>query len=269
VGKKVRQLPGLIGWSAVVNSGAQVLGPFKDSDITVYHDAALPTATWLPEIGTVTPADPNFASSVLSAKRIAAQVVISRQLLIQSTGNEPLDEFIASRIRLVFSSRLDQAALYGTGSSANQPLGVVSTPGTNSIAVTPPITWGNVCDMRFASTNYDASPEYFGFITSPTGRQTFEKTARFATVGTSIWDAISGETQISKQVTDGRIFSGIWNYLCIATWGAGTDDFAADLIIDKVTQALSGTVVITGSMYCDVAVRWPALFSYTAANAVP
>ena len=115
VGKKGRQLPGLLGWSACVNSGAQILGPFRDSDITVYHDSALPTATWLAEIGSVTAADTSFASSVLSAKRIAAQVILSRQLLVQSVGNEALDEFIASRIRLVFSSRLDQAVLYGTG----------------------------------------------------------------------------------------------------------------------------------------------------------
>ena len=42
VGKKVKQLPGLLGWSACVNSGAQILGPFRDSDVTIYHDSVLP-----------------------------------------------------------------------------------------------------------------------------------------------------------------------------------------------------------------------------------
>jgi hypothetical protein len=269
VGKKVRQLPGLIGWSAVVSSGAQILGPFKDSDITVYHDSALPTAAWLQEIGSVTLADTAFASSVLSAKRIAAQVALSRQLLVQSVGNEALDEFIASRIRLVFSSRLDQTALYGAGTAANEPLGVVNTPGTNLVPVAAPVTWDNIADLRFASTNYDASTESFGFITSPAGRQAFEKTAKFAGGALSIWDTIKNETEISKQVNDSRIFAGIWNYLCVATWGAGTDEFATDLIVDSVTSAYAGRVIITGSMYCDVACRWPALLSYTAANAVP
>jgi hypothetical protein len=169
----------------------------------------------------------------------------------------------------VFSSRLDQACLYGAGAAANEPLGVVNAPGTNLVPVTPPVTWDNVCDLRFISTNYDASPESFGFITSPTGRQTFEKTARFATAGTSIWDAVQNETEISKKVNDGRIFAGIWSYLCIATWGAGTDEFATDLIIDSVTSAYAGRVIITGSMYADCAVRWPALFSFTAAGSVP
>jgi HK97 family phage major capsid protein len=118
---------------------------------------------------------------------------------VQSVGNEALDEFIASRTRLVFSSRLDQAALYGAGATSNEPLGVINTPGTNLVAVTPPVTWDNIADLRFASTNYDASSESFGFITNPTGRQAFEKTARFATAGTSIWDAVQNETEISKQ----------------------------------------------------------------------
>ena len=78
IGKKVRQLPGVIGWSAVVNSGAQVLGPFRDSDVMLYHDSALPPATWLPEIGTVTEADPSLTGTAMSPKRICAQVAISR-----------------------------------------------------------------------------------------------------------------------------------------------------------------------------------------------
>jgi hypothetical protein len=93
----------VIGWSAVVNSGAQVLGPFRDSDVMVYHDNPLPPATWLPEIGTVTEADPSFTGTVMSPKRICAQVAISRQLLVQSTGNQALDEFIGSRIMLMIS----------------------------------------------------------------------------------------------------------------------------------------------------------------------
>jgi hypothetical protein len=198
VGKKVRQLPGIIGWSACVAQGAQILGPFRDSDVTVYHDSTLPTATWVPEIGTVTEADPGFVASVMSPKRICAQVAISRQLLVQSTGNQALDEFIASRLRLVFSSRLDQACLYGTGAANNQPQGVISTAGTNSVTVSSPIAWGDVANMRYMSTNADASPESFGFIVGPGGRQTFETTTRFPGNALTIWDAIRNECEVSK-----------------------------------------------------------------------
>ena len=51
-------------------------------------------------------------------------------------------------------------------------------------------------------------------------------------------------------------------------WGPGTKEFAADLIIDPFTQAQTGKVLITGSMYADVTIRFPSVFAFTAANAV-
>jgi hypothetical protein len=82
VGKKVQQLPGVLGWSAVLRSGPQMLGPFRDSDVSVYHDSNLPSAQWLPKIGNATPADVNFAASIMSPKRICGQIIVSKQLLI-------------------------------------------------------------------------------------------------------------------------------------------------------------------------------------------
>jgi hypothetical protein len=68
----------------------------------------------------------------------------------------------------------------------------------------------------------------------------------------------------------GRIFSGVWAYLTIAVWGGSSDeDFGVDVVVYPFSQAVSGKVVLTASLYCDCAVRWPALFSCTAANAVP
>ena len=65
------------------------------------------------------------------------------------------------------------------------------------------------------------------------------------------------------------IFAGSWNYPVIGTWGAGTEEFATDLISDPFSQAHTGKVLITGSTDCDVAVRWPALFSYTERTPYP
>jgi hypothetical protein len=74
VGKRVLQVPGVIGWTAVVNSGAIVLGPFKADDISIYHETNLPAAQWLPKIKNFTRADMQFAATVMRPRRIAAQV---------------------------------------------------------------------------------------------------------------------------------------------------------------------------------------------------
>jgi hypothetical protein len=41
---------------------------------------------------------------------------------------------------------------------------------------------------------------------------------------------------------------------------------ATDIIVDAFSRAQAGEVSITGSLYCDVAVRWPQLFSYSFAK---
>jgi hypothetical protein len=46
-----------------------------------------------------------------------------------------------------------------------------------------------------------------------------------------IWDVIAGETQISLQVGDNRLFAGCWNYATICYWGVGENGSAVDLII--------------------------------------
>src|SRR5260221_14231499 len=111
VGTKVQQLSGILGWSAVIHSGAQLLGPLKD-DVRLYHDANLPTATWQPEIGAMVPADVSFAASTLSVKRIAAQTIVSKQLLAKSTGSMALAEYLSQKMRIAIGSVLDQTCLH-------------------------------------------------------------------------------------------------------------------------------------------------------------
>jgi hypothetical protein len=269
VGTKVQQLSGILGWSAVVNSGAQLLGPLTDSDVRVYHDQNLPAASWQTEIGAVVPADVNFASSTLSARRIAAQIIVSRQLLIQSTGALPLDEFLAYKMKVAFASVLDQSALYGTGPGNNQPLGVISTPGTNSVTTTVPPSWGDLTNMRFLTTNADIDRSSFGWITSPQGRKYFESTTRFTNAAASFWDLMQKESEISLEVNDNRIFAGLWNYLAIGFWLGDANGPAADIVTDVYTRAELGEVVITGSAYVDLAVRWPQLFAYSQPSIFP
>ncbi|HXM28027.1 MAG TPA: phage major capsid protein [Chthoniobacterales bacterium] len=266
VGTKVQQLSGILGWSAVVRSGAQLLGPLKD-DVRVFHDGNLPSATWLAETGAVLPADVSFTASTLSAKRVCAQIIVSKQLLTQSVGSVSLDQYLADKIRVAVASVLDQAALYGTGGLA--PFGVIHVAGSQNVTVASPPVWADLAKMRFAVINYDANRDWFGWITSPNGRRYLEATARFAQGGTSLWDSMTREAELSLEVSDDRLFAGLWSYLVIGYWTGDSTGPATDLVIDQFSRAERGEVVITGSLFCDVAVRWPQLFGFTAATIFP
>ncbi len=123
--------------------------------------------------------------------------------------------------------------------------------------------------MRFAVINYDANRDWFGWITSPNGRRYLEPTARFAQGGTSLWDSMTREAELSLEVSDDRLFAGLWSYLVIGYWTGDSTGPATDLVIDQFSRAERGEVVITGSLFCDVAVRWPQLFGFTAATIFP
>jgi hypothetical protein len=67
-------------------------------------------------------------------------LTVSRQLLVQQTGPE-LDGILINDISRQLASFLDQVALYGTGPSGHQPLGLTGVPGVNqgfAISATDP-----------------------------------------------------------------------------------------------------------------------------------
>jgi Phage capsid family len=81
-------------------------------------------------------------ASTLSAKRVAAQIIVSRQLLTQSMGTVALDQYLADKMRVAFASVLDQACLYGAGGSA--PTGVVHVAGSQNVTTASPPVWDEV-----------------------------------------------------------------------------------------------------------------------------
>jgi hypothetical protein len=205
----------------------------------------------------------------LTPKRVTASIVVSRQLLKQSADTISLDQFLADKMKLAFASVLDQACLYGTGSANNQPLGVISTPGTNSVTTASPPIWTDLTNMRYLSTNYDADRTSFGWIVAPAGRRYLESNPRFTNAAASFWDVVGKESEVSLEVNDGRIFCGLWNYLTIGYRIGDASGPAADIVTDVYTRAELGEVVITGSAYVDLAVRWPQLFAVSQPTAFP
>jgi hypothetical protein len=99
-------------------------------------------------------------ASTLSAKRVAAQIIVSRQLLTQSTGTVALDQYLADKMRVAFASVLDQACLYGAGGSA--PTGVVHVAGSQNVTTASPPVWADLAEMRYLTTNYDANLDSSG-----------------------------------------------------------------------------------------------------------
>ena len=129
--------------------------------------------------------------------------------------------------------------------------------------------WADIANARYLVTDADVDRSSFGWITSPKGRKYLETTPRFTTAGISQWDAMAKEAEISKEVTDGRLFAGVWQYLTLGFWGGDSAGPAVDLVVDPYSRSKMAETIVTGSLFCDVAVRWPAVFGFSAANVFP
>ena len=100
--------------------------------------------------------------------RIYSQIVVSKQLLIQSAGVPSFDVYLATKMGVALSSMVDRAVLYGQGAAANQPTGVINTSGTSQITCGVPPVWDDLEALRLAASNQNADLDSFGYISNQT-----------------------------------------------------------------------------------------------------
>jgi hypothetical protein len=253
---------------SIAQAGATFLGPLRDH-LVIWHTADLPPSEWLPEVGLVTPSDPRVPGTNLEPRRIAAQVVFSRQLFIQATP--AVDAYIIRILGRALSQALDASCLYGTGPNNFQPLGVLNTPGVNNIAF-PGIGqagWVGLNDMRLSCLDHDVYPDSYGVISSPTNERELLMTPSFPGGSISTWAAIPDPKFFSPEVNDNRFFSGAWAYLCVGLFGGTADQPGFDVVVDPFTQATNARVLVTGSIYADVALYWPQVFAFSQPDPLP
>jgi len=138
----------------VLKAGATLI-PMENRTLAVPKWLADPAAAWHSENAAIALVDPTIGSVLLTAHTLAANVVVSRELLEDApTVSERLSEAFAKQ----FALKLDMAALYGSG-TVPEPLGVKNTPG---VALTPlgangatPVSYDFVVDAagRLADAN--------------------------------------------------------------------------------------------------------------------
>ncbi len=156
--------------------------------------------------------------------------------------------------RSIFS-QLSQKILTGTGTS-NDPIGVAHAVGVNSLTLTP--TWSQIvgCETNAAAANITEFGN-FAYVVNPTELGTQKQTAKGANLFGQLTD-VDGRTNGFPTLTTTalnagpKLCAGPYDWILVGLWGSGVE-----LIIDAWTQAGSGLVIITATLYCDVLVRYP------------
>jgi hypothetical protein len=241
--------PGSIVEYCTVITGLRGIAPIVD--------AAPSTPTWPGEASAIVETDQVFSSAVMKPHLVAGQITVSRQLLL--IGAPGLDAYLRKEIARSIFAQLSQKVLTGTG-TGNDPVGVASATGTNTVTLVP--SWAQIIQCEVNSANAEITDfGAFAYVVNPTELGIQKQTAKGVNLLGQLTDT-GGRTNgfptlTTTALTAGpKLIAGPWDWCLIGLWGSGIE-----LIIDAWTQAGSGLVVITATLYCDVLVRYPGAFT--------
>lgn len=246
--------------------GTQVIGGLT-GNITLVKGKPV-SASWEQENSAVAAQKKQFESESIAPKRLAMQMGISKQLLIQSSLD--VERMVMNDIMAAHAEALEDAAINGDGSS-NKPKGILNITGTKTIPLDTNgkiPTFANMVDMETELANLNADFGRLSYLTNPKVRGLFKTTLMSAGVGGYIWsnNEINGypayaSNFVPSNLTKGSaaskcsaIIFGNWNALQILGWGG------MDITVDPYTQADAGAVRVIMNTFHNVFVPRPESF---------
>lgn len=229
----------------------------------------------LSEIAQAQVSNQTIDQPVLTPKRVAAKLVYSRQLLIQSSPS--VEMWLREDLFAQFALKLDYLMYNGNGSNS-EPCGIINTPGIGSVTFAAAATWADILNFEnsLATANAEVPGARIAFVTTPSCRNKWKGAAVALTGATTvsakpIWESVTRNdgtndgsvngyrAAVTQQVLNNGVFFGNFKELVLGMWGDGVN-----LQNDQYTRADQGEIVITGNCYVDVMLRHPQSFCVSA-----
>ena len=226
-------------------------------NVSIPRMTSTSTAYFVGESGSPTESQQAFDQVNMTPKTIGAFVDYSRRLLLQSSID--VEAMIRDDIAKVIATKLDNAAIYGSGSS-NEPLGIKDTTGVGTQTITTFGTFAEYIGMEtdVAAANADVANMYYLINASARGalkstEKTSTSTANFVFENNEIngYPAI-----VSNQLANNDVLFGDFSQFVIGMWSG------LDLTVDPYANATSGSVRIIALQDVDFAVKQPTAFCF-------
>jgi HK97 family phage major capsid protein len=247
----------------VLVSGAK-LYPGLQGVVYFNKKTGAPSVTWMEENppADAPQSDPAYGYVSLAPKTLIGQVQIPRQLLVMSSIDVEAD--IRSDLATGHGLALDLGALHGQGTD-KQPVGIYGAADVQSHAVggVPDLTDITTMPALVADKNADLGT--LSWMTTPLMAGVLKRTPLVSGYPVFLWSGTYREgelggyparttNQISKTLgagsnEHGMVF-GNWNDLLVGMWGNDLE-----IVVDVVTKAARGQILITSYSMADTAVR--------------
>jgi HK97 family phage major capsid protein len=239
----------------------------------------LPRATatggtqWLTEIANATPNEAAFDAITLTASRISANSIVSKQLVAQAQPD--IEQIIIDELNAAVATEVDRVALNGSG-TAPEPLGILNLPVNASgqynyasrspnVTFGGPATWANI--LKFETTLDEGAQVHadgtFGWACGPGVRSKWMAAPKVATYPEFLWEQpdteidgrVAGRTAVStSQMPAGTVIFGRWSDALIASWTG------AEILVNPFARATQAEHVITLNFWVAVAFRYSSAF---------
>lgn len=243
-------LPVLRNKTVVLQAGARLIVPPISANLSLPRQDTTSAINWMQENNAITGSTFTLDSVPVNFHRASAEVYFSNQLLQQATISNSILDVVKSDLTEAMGVAIDLAALSGTGSSNNQPLGLLNLPvgsglaQTQALTLSSPVAWGDVLQAQYLAetANIRDSDNTAAWITSPAVKKHLKSSPKVASASTLgfIWEAnsdeISGQRAISTQqlaATNQLIYSPRWSELTVFIVSG------ISLLVDRYTAAQS------------------------------
>jgi HK97 family phage major capsid protein len=223
-----------------------------------------PTVSWMEEnpVSDAPQSEPSYGYISLSPKTLIGQVQFPRQLLVMSSIDVEAD--IRSDLATGHGLALDLGALHGKGTD-KQPVGIYGAADvqTHSVGGVPDLEDITTMPALVADKNADLGA--LSWMTTPLMAGLLKRTPLVDGYPVFLWSGTYREgelggyparttNQISKTLgagsnEHGMVF-GNWNDLLVGMWGNDLE-----IVVDVVTKAARGQILITSYSMADTAVR--------------
>jgi len=225
-------------------------------NVSIPRMTSTSTAYFVGESGAPTESQQAFDQVNMTPKTIGAFVDYSRRLLLQSSID--VETMIRDDIARVIATKLDNAAIYGSGSS-NEPLGIKDTTGVGTSTITTFGTFAEYIALEtdVAAANADVANMFY--LINASARGALKSTEKATNTGQFVFEngEINGYPAIvSNQLANNDVLFGDFSQFVIGMWSG------LDLTVDPYANATSGSVRIIALQDVDFAVKQPTAFSF-------
>lgn len=225
----------------------------------------------LAEIAVLNPTQQTFDQISFAPKRVGNTAFYSRLLTIQSSPD--VEALIRDDNFRQIALLIDELGFNGTGNNS-QPLGIMNTPGVNSITFGGTVTLAQAIAMKTAIRQNNVNDPLAYVTTSASSGRLMSAPA--ALIGSTV---VSGQTNAiwvgdelegrvvgtrafaTQQIPNNQMVCGAWEHFVWASWAG------IQVVIDYITRANQDEIGISLNTYNDFAARHNVAFTVSTDGA--